>query len=141
MTPEQVFTIATYGVLPAWLLLLVAPRWSVTQGLLDSNALPLALGTVYALCLLAAPSAFLEAGLAGFMKGFHSPWLAVAMWLHFLTFDLFVGVWLVRDARRRGTAGWVAPLCLVATLFFGPVGLGTYLVLRRGQRPTSLAET
>ena len=91
------------------------------------------LGVVYAWLLLSAtdvPEGASFATLAGVMLIFTSPHATLAGWVHYLVFDLFVGAWEVRDARRRGIGhGWVLP-CLALTLMFGPGGLLLYLVLR-----------
>lgn len=61
---------------------------------------------------------------------FESPYLLLAGWVHFLAFDLFVGAWEVRDARRIGIAHLLVMPCLVLTFMLGPVGLLLYLGLR-----------
>ncbi len=144
MAPETLFLICNYGILPAWLLLAVAPSWSWTQRLVHGVWIPLVLGVLYASLLLSASDVPEGAGfgsLAGVMLFFTSPTATLAGWVHYLVFDLFVGAWEVRDARRRGIAhGWVLP-CLALTLLFGPTGLLLYLALRFGLvRATSLEE-
>jgi hypothetical protein len=42
--------------------------------------------------------------LAGVMKLFASPWVALAGWVHYLCFDLFVARWMLHDAPTRATA-------------------------------------
>ena len=69
--------------------------------------------------------------LEGVMRLFASPWLVLAGWLHYLAFDLFVGAWLTRDASRNGIRHVLVVPCLIATLLAGPIGLGSYLVLRQ----------
>ena len=54
----------------------------------------------------------------------------VAGWIHYLAFDLFVGAWQVRDARRRSIPFWMVVPCLFFTFVSGPFGLLLYLVLR-----------
>ena len=76
------------------------------------------------------------------LNAFAVPWLALAGWIHYLAFDLFIGAWEVRDAQRRGIAHvWLIP-CLPLTFLAGPVGLLLYLAIRYGLRRTGdLAET
>jgi hypothetical protein len=54
----------------------------------------------------------------------------VAGWIHYLIFDLFVGAWEARDARRRGVPHLLLVPCLLATLMIGPVGLLLYVLVR-----------
>jgi hypothetical protein len=68
--------------------------------------------------------------LSGVMTLFTSPHFALVGWVHYLAFDLFIGAWEVRDARRRLISHWFVVPCLVLTLMLGPVGLLAYLGLR-----------
>jgi len=56
--------------------------------------------------------------------------VALAGWIHFLAFDLFVGAWVVRTARRIGMSHWLVLPILPVTLMFGPAGYLLFLVLR-----------
>ena len=56
--------------------------------------------------------------------------IALAGWVHYLAFDLFVGAWQVRTAREEGiNHAFVIP-CLVLTFLFGPAGLLAFAILR-----------
>ena len=68
------------------------------------------------------------------MAIFDRPQVVVAAWIHYLVFDLFVGASEVRDAERLGIRHRYVVPCLAATLFFGPVGLACYLILRLSLR-------
>jgi hypothetical protein len=140
MSPEIVFNIANNGILVFWLLLIVAPHWRVTETLVQSVVVPVIIGLTYTWLIAAVffGGALPEGGnfssLAGVMAFFTSPVAATAGWIHYLVFDLFVGAWQVRDARRRGIAHLAVIPCLVLTLLAGPVGLLLYLALRTGMR-------
>ncbi len=145
MTPDLVFTVCSYGVIPAWLLLAFAPGWVGTQRIVHALWIPCLLGLVYLLTFLASPGPQPEGGgfgsLAGVMALFTSPYAVLVGWVHYLAFDLFVGAWEVRDAQRRGIPHlWVLP-CLFFTLMLGPIGLLLYLTLRYARlRVTTLEE-
>lgn len=59
-------------------------------------------------------------------------------WTHYLAFDLFVGLWIARDADAKHFARLLQAPILLATLMAGPLGLFVWLVVRerraRGQR-------
>ncbi len=55
-------------------------------------------------------------------------------WTHYLAFDLFVGLWIARDADKRGVARLAQLPFLAATFLAGPIGLLTWLL---GRRPLS----
>jgi asparagine N-glycosylation enzyme membrane subunit Stt3 len=133
MTPETIFAICNYGVLPAWLLLALAPSWSVTHRIVHQIWIPCLLGAVY-LTLFTTGPAMPEGGsmgtLGGVMTLFSTPHIMLVGWVHYLVFDLFVGAWEVRDARRRSISHLYVVPCLFLTLMVGPVGLLAYLVMR-----------
>ncbi|MGB5701966.1 MAG: ABA4-like family protein [Polyangiales bacterium] len=133
MTLEMLFRAANYAVLPFWLLLLVAPRWSWTQRLVHGPVVVLLLTPIYAYMLLGyapAPEGTTFLTLYGVMIGFSAPNIVVAGWIHYLIFDLFVGAWESRDAVRRGVPHWLVIPCLLGTLMFGPIGLLLYVTAR-----------
>ena len=137
MTPELVFAIANNGILLFWLLLIVAPAWRGTQILVHSVAIPVALGLTYIWLLSTAvfggqgaPAGASFFSLHGVAALFSSPFALTAGWVHYLVFDLFVGAWEARDARRRGVPQLALIPCLIVTLLVGPVGLLSYLTLR-----------
>lgn len=145
MTPDTVFTICNTGVLPAWLLLVLAPAWKWTHRVVHSAWIPLLLGIVYAGAFATntvAPEGAGFGSLAGVMLLFTSPHAVLAGWVHYLVFDLFVGAWEVRDAQRRGISHWLVVPCLALTLMLGPLGLLAYLTLRGAlKRVVTLVET
>jgi hypothetical protein len=144
MDPELVFLVCNNGVLPAWVLLAVAPHWVWTQRIVHAVWIPAVLGIAYAAAFATSPGMPEGAGfgsLPGVMLAFSVPHFALAGWIHYLAFDLFVGAWEVRDARRNGIHHlWVVP-CLLLTLMLGPIGLLLYVVVRFvAKRTTTLVE-
>ncbi len=137
MTDEQLFRLANAFVMPAWLLLAVAPRWLWTRRLVHSALYPALLGVVYTVGLLASgPGSDASAdgaglsSLAGIYAAFANPRMLLVAWVHYLVFDLFVGAWQARDARRHGVPHWALVPCLFLTLMAGPMGLLAYLAIR-----------
>jgi uncharacterized membrane protein YraQ (UPF0718 family) len=79
--------------------------------------------------------------LEGVMILFQSPTAVFGGWIHYLVFDLFIGAWIVRDAKRQGINHWFTLPILFATLMAGPAGLLLYLLLRLAlKRTLTLAE-
>jgi hypothetical protein len=129
---ETLFSLASALVVPGWLLLAVAPRWRPTRLLVRSGALSLLLSGVY-LVLIAAyypgsPGGF--GSLADVARLFESRPLLLAGWVHYLAFDLFVGVWETADAEARGVSHLLVIPCLALTFLFGPIGLLAYFAVR-----------
>ena len=79
LKPELIFVIANNGIIVFWILLIVAPRWKVTQFAVHSIAIPVILGLTYAWLLWratmggegAAGSSF--SSLSGVMALFSAP--------------------------------------------------------------------
>lgn len=51
-------------------------------------------------------------------------------WTHYLAFDLFVGLWVSRDADAKGFSRWVQLPVLFLVLMAGPIGLLVWLAVR-----------
>ena len=51
-------------------------------------------------------------------------------WVHYLAFDLFVGLWIARDADAKGFSRLLQAPILFATFMAGPLGLLLWLAIR-----------
>ena len=141
---HDVFLVCNYGILPFWALLIISPQGEWTNRLVHSLLVPVVLATVYIWAFVVNQDSPVDAGftsLAGVMIAFTSPWVALAGWVHYLIFDLFIGAWEARDAARRGIRhAYIVP-SLLLTLLLGPAGLASYLLLRFALvRATTLGE-
>jgi Domain of unknown function (DUF4281) len=133
LTADQLFAICGDVVLPCWLLLVFAPKWKWTQRIC-ATAVPVLLACVYGTLLV---SQFGKSGggfgsLSAVKTLFENPWVLLAGWIHYLAFDLFIGAWEVRDARKFGIPHYGVIPCLALTFLVGPVGFALYCVLRLG---------
>lgn len=132
---EELFRLSTLAVAPFWLIMMLAPRWRLTERVMRSHLPVVAPAAAYALLVLprlaeigpslARPELHAIAGLLGTPEG------ATIAWLHFLAFDLFVGRWVYMDARARRVSAWLTSPVLFMTLMVGPVGLLLHLCVRR----------
>ncbi|MDX5401770.1 MAG: DUF4281 domain-containing protein [Rhodobacterales bacterium] len=136
MSPESLFQIANPLAMVGWLCLALsplAPRWADR---IAGFAIPAILSLLYAGVILA----YWWKGQGGFdsldnvMLLLSLPWMAVAGWVHFLAFDLFIGGWITRQARAEGIAHLLVLPCLVLTFLFGPVGLILFLSIAAARR-------
>ena len=67
---------------------------------------------------------------AGLRALFMSDGGIVLGWTHYLAFDLFVGLWIGRDADAKGFSRLAQLPILFLTLMTGPIGLLTWLIVR-----------
>ncbi len=141
MTASQLFSIANPVALLGWIILITAiflkrPFW---RDEVAGRWFPLGLSVVYSVLI---SFFFLQADggfdtLENVQKLFTSPWAALAGWIHYLAFDLFVGAWIARRVMENGLPRWTLAVLLPLTFLFGPAGyLGfefVRLVFGRGE--------
>ena len=132
MNPDLVFTICNTLVLPQWLLMIVAPKWKVTQWLIRYPVIPVALSLVY---IAFVASVFgVEGGgfgsLAEVKKLFTVDGAIVAGWVHYLAFDLLIGSWILVKSQKRGIRHFLIIPCLLLTFMAGPVGWLLYFIIK-----------
>jgi len=135
---EGIFEVTNIYAMLCWLVLLFAPRREQALPLLFMAGCGL-LALTYAVLIVGLMSGMFDAdgprsqdfsSLAGVMALFDSKGGATIGWIHYLAFDLFVGIWAARNADRRGIARWMQILVLPFIFLLGPLGLVLYLGLR-----------
>ncbi len=141
MDIDTLFRMANLTALAGWAVLLIsplAPKWADgIAGIL----IPLVLSVGYT-ALILVYWANAEGGfstLSDVMMLFTQRETAFAGWIHFLAFDLFVGAWEVRVARREGIPHLLVIPCLILTFLFGPLGFLLFLGLRAARSTTRSA--
>jgi len=137
ITPDNIYLIANWGVVPFWLLLILVPNHGFTNFLTQSIIAPLLLAICYSYLsynLYLEKSIFggfeLYSGLDGLYSMFSNEILLLIFWLHFLAISLFAGAWIVRDARKYFIPKIITIPSLILTYFSGPVGLVIYWLIR-----------
>jgi Domain of unknown function (DUF4281)/Terpene cyclase DEP1 len=133
MNLEFLYSAFTMAVSVGWWLLILAPEWRWTDRVVHRVWMPFALG-VWCLTLEVLKPALPEGAGMGSLQAVvlltNGPYGTLMSWTLLMSWDLFAGAWLARDARRRGIHhAWVVA-CLLVTLVFGFVGLLLYLTLR-----------
>lgn len=129
---ETLFSIAGLIAMIGWLCLLFTPLIPIWADRIAGMILPIILSVGYVILLVIPPSD--SAGgfgtLADVMVLFSYEQAALAGWVHFLAFDLFIGAWISRTARTEGVSFWLVAPCLPVTFLFGPAGLLAFQVIR-----------
>ncbi len=138
MNWDLIFTITNNYALLMWLILLFAPRQAAIMTGLFYGGIGL-LATGYAVIIIPLMAGLIDGGssaapdfttLAGVRQLLSSPGGATVGWIHYLAFDLFVGLWVARNADKYGFARWLQIPILLFVLMLGPLGLILYLLLR-----------
>lgn len=132
MSPEELFTLSTRTAMLGWLFLLLSPFIPKVSEWVAGRIIPAVLALIYtALVMVNWGSSDGGFGtLTDVMALFTQPEIVLIGWLHYLAFDLFIGAWECRTARREAIPFLLVIPCLVLTLLFGPAGLLTFLIFR-----------
>lgn len=141
MTPDLLFQIANPLALTGWIALALHPLAPKATLLWAGRIVPLALAMLYTALMLAGWSGA-EGGygsLPEVMRLFDDPTVALAGWVHYLGFDLFVGAWATATARQQGIAHWLVIPCLLLVFLFGPAGFLAFMALRATRIPFAKA--
>jgi hypothetical protein len=124
MSWEPLFSAANTLALAAWLALLVLPHWSVLMQTIRFGVVGLLAASYSALIFVYFFR--VEGGgfgsLAAVKTLLSSNPVLLAGWVHYLAFDLFVGVWLAERLDAQRVARPLQALVLVTTFMFGPLG-------------------
>jgi len=138
MNWDLIFTITNNYALLMWLVLAFAPRRTAILTGLFYGGIGL-LAATYAGIIIPLMTGLIDGGsgaapdfttLAGVQALLSSPGGATVGWIHYLAFDLFVGLWVARNADKYGFARWLQIPILLFVLMLGPLGLILYLLLR-----------
>lgn len=136
MNLEILFSVAGLLSMAGWLFLLASPfipRWSDK---IAGFIIPLILSVGYVILIVFFPSGG-DGGfgsLAEVVELFSQQNAVMAGWIHFLAFDLLVGAWICRTARREGVNFWLVIPCLPLTFLFGPAGFLAFSFVRNWRK-------
>lgn len=132
MTPDTLFQFSGPLAMLGWLVLALSQLSPAWADRISAVVIPVLLSIGYTALVLAnwsgAPGGF--DSLANVMLLFTDPHVALAGWVHYLAFDLFVGAWITRTARAEGIPHLFVLPCLVPTFLFGPAGFLLFTALR-----------
>lgn len=136
---ETLFALTNGWAMLGWVALALLPRGPrILAAILYGGVMLLCLA--YALMFAGLIGGLVDAGgpsapidfttLSGVMALFDSKGGTVLGWTHYLAFDLFVGMWIARDADAKGFGRLFQLPFLFVTLMAGPAGLLAWLIVR-----------
>ena len=134
MSAADVFQIANPAALVGWLVLItsVILNKPVLRDQLAGRWWPLGLSAAYSALIIffffKAPGGFDT--LANVQLLFTSEWAALAGWIHYLAFDLFMGAWIAKRVMDEGLTRLLLIPLLPLTFMFGPMGFLGFEVTR-----------
>ncbi|MDF1667946.1 MAG: ABA4-like family protein, partial [Planctomycetota bacterium] len=135
MTLDLVFNVSMALCGFGWLLLFAVPYKSVAKKLVHSGLVPLLISVIYSSFFFwdAAQGQSRDGSfwsLDGVQALFSHREVVLVGWIHYMAFDMFVGAWATRDARRMGMHRAILVPCQFLILMLGPFGFFLYTVFR-----------
>nr|WP_299173261.1 ABA4-like family protein [uncultured Allomuricauda sp.] len=133
MKTAEIFSIANSMAMPMWLLMIILPKWKVTRFLIDHKVIPLLLSLIYAFYMILhiQTGGGLDFGsLSSVMALFTVENAVMAGWVHYLAFDLLIGMWMLNENQKLGIHQLLMAPYLFATFMLGPVGFLLFMIIR-----------
>ena len=124
MSLSQIFKISNILATIGWLFLLIAPRWKWTGRIIIGFIVILfCLVYIYMLARSFNPEAFESfSSLDGVKQLFTNESAVLAGWIHYLAFDLMVGLFIMHNSLKNNIPHLLVIPCLLLTFMLGPIG-------------------
>lgn len=136
------FNLANIYALPFWLLMVILPKWGVTQKIISSYLpfVPLAILYIYLFSDSLDPDsieAFSNPTLPVLAQLFSQEPVMLTGWIHFIVLDLFTGRYVYLEGREKGI---FTVHSLILCFLAGPIGLLSHIVTSWIQSKVSNSE-
>ncbi len=137
-TIEILYFWVNLGVLPFWLLLIFFPSSNLGKYFVTSIFPFLLLGGTYIFVLYKSYlSSFdfignfeLYLGISYLTNLFSNKLFLILFWIHFVSINLFVGGWMVKDSQKFLINKVLLAFPLIITYLIGPLGVLIYWLIR-----------
>ena len=144
---EQIYTYFTIeilyfwvnlGVLPFWLILIFFPTSNINKFFVTSILPILLLSGAYIFALYKSylntydfiSNFELYLSISNLSNLFSNNLFLILFWIHFVSINLFVGGWMVRDSQKLTMNKILVAFPLTITYLFGPLGVFIYWLIR-----------
>lgn len=134
-----VFKIANSAALLGWIALIALPRYEMLLTFLQRLLISI-FCLLYTILIALALSQIQGGGFSTLeqVKTLFSYDIVVcAGWVHYLAFDLFVGLWVAKKADTMGLHRLLQVPILLLIFLFGPAGLGLFYLVEGGIKLSS----
>tara|TARA_B100000287_G_C20239787_1_gene625611 strand:- start:155 stop:628 length:474 start_codon:yes stop_codon:yes gene_type:complete len=144
---EQIYNYFTIDILYYWINLGVLPFWLVLIFFPHSNLSRYFVTSIFPIFLLSGSYIFilyksylgsydfdanfeLYLGIENLSNLFSDNSFLMMFWIHFISINLFVGGWMVRDSQKFLMNKFLLILPLLITYLIGPIGVFIYWIIR-----------
>ena len=137
-TLEMLYIWINIGVLPFWFLIIFFPQSNLCK-FFATSIFPIFLlsGTYLFILYKAYLGSFnftenfnLYLGLNFASDLFTENYFLLMFWTHFVSINLFIGGWILRDAQKFSINKIILAFPLITTYLIGPIGILIYWVIR-----------
>lgn len=134
MTPTLIFSFSSMMAMSMWVLMIFLPNWKFSRLLMDYKVIPIILSLIY---LVFVVKSILTNGMMDFgslesvMELFTEEQAVLAGWVHYLAFDLLIGIWMIKRNEQTDISRIVLSLCLVCTFMLGPIGFLLFTIIEK----------
>jgi len=137
-TIEILYFWVNLGVLPFWLILIFFPQSNLSKYFVTSVFPIILLGGTYLFVLYKSylnsydfVSNFeLYLSISNLSILFSNELFLMLFWIHFISINLFVGGWIVRDSQKFSINKILVGIPLIVTYLIGPLGIFFYWLIR-----------
>ncbi len=144
---EQIYTFFTIETLYIWVNLGVLPFWLILVFFPTSNLSKYFATSIFPIILLSGSYVFalyksylgsydflsnfeLYLSISNLSNLFTSDLFLMMFWIHFVSINLFVGGWIVKDSQKFLINKYLTALPLIITYLIGPLGILIYWLIR-----------
>ena len=137
-TIEILYFWVNLGVLPFWLILIFFPSSNINKFFVTSILPILLLSGVYIFALYKSylntydfiGNFELYLSISNLSNLFSNNLFLILFWIHFVSINLFVGGWMVRDSQKLVMNKILVAFPLIITYLIGPLGILIYWLIR-----------
>ena len=137
-TIEMLYYWINFGVLPFWIILIFFPQSQLCRYLVTSIFPIFILSGAYIFMLYKSylnsydfnGNFSLYFGIENISDLFSNKAFLIMFWIHFISINLFVGGWIVKDSQKFSINKIVLIIPLVVTYLIGPLGIFVYWLIR-----------
>ena len=137
-TIEILYFWVNLGVLPFWLILIFFPSSNINKFFVTSILPILLLSGAYMFALYKSylntydfiSNFELYLSISNLSNLFTNNLFLILFWIHFVSINLFIGGWMVRDSQKLLINKILVAFPLIITYLIGPVGISIYWLIR-----------
>ena len=137
-TIEILYFWVNLGVLPFWLILIFFPSSNINKFFVTSILPILLLSGAYIFALYKSylntydfiSNFELYLSISNLSNLFSNNLFLILFWIHFVSINLFIGGWMVRDSQKLVMNKILVAFPLIITYLIGPLGVFIYWLIR-----------